>query len=151
MTKVKDIMTPSVRTCQPDTDLAKVASLMWDHDFGFVPVVNAAGRVAGVITDRDICIAAATRGLSPDRISAAQTMSAVVYACMPDDPILSALAVMKNHQVRRLPVIDDTGSLKGVVSMSDIARVTVRHRAIPAKEVVSALAAVSESRRIAAA
>ena len=73
--KVRDIMTAAVYTCQPDTDLGTVAGIMWDHDCGFVPVVDASGAAVGLITDRDICMAAATRRLAPDRIAASQAMS----------------------------------------------------------------------------
>ena len=72
--QVQQIMTTDVVTCRPDTNLAVVAKLMWDRDCGFVPVIDAAGRVAGVITDRDICIASATRRLLPDQITAAKAM-----------------------------------------------------------------------------
>ena len=64
--QIKHIMTTDIATCQPDTNLAVVAKLMWDRDCGIVPVIDAAGTVAGVITDRDICIASATRRALPE-------------------------------------------------------------------------------------
>jgi CBS domain-containing protein len=70
--QVKQIMTSEIATCRPDTKLAVIAKLMWDRDCGFAPVVDAAGKVAGVITDRDICIASATRRLLPEQITAAR-------------------------------------------------------------------------------
>jgi CBS domain-containing protein len=69
---VRDAMSTTVRVCRPDTDLAAVAKLMWDHDCGFVPVVDPAGGIVEVITDHDICMASATRRSSPERISATQ-------------------------------------------------------------------------------
>jgi len=81
--KVRDVMTADVQACQPATDLAAVTKVMWDHDCGFVPVVDRAGTVVGAITDRDICIAAATRGLPPAQIAAFQVMSSPVRACLP--------------------------------------------------------------------
>ena len=149
--KVRDIMTTAVYSCQPDTDLGAVAGLMWDHDCGFVPVVDAAGAVVGLVTDRDICIAAATRRLAPERISASQAMSHAVRACLPDDSVSEALAMMKHFKVRRLPVIDPHGILQGVVSMNDIARTTASRPGIPAKEVIATLAEICEHRTIAAA
>ena len=59
--KVRDLMTSRVRTCRPSTSLADVVSEMWEGDCGVLPVVNDEGRVIGMITDRDICIALATR------------------------------------------------------------------------------------------
>jgi CBS domain-containing protein len=149
--KIREIMTADVHACQPDTDLGKVAGIMWDHDCGIVPVVDPSGAVIGLVTDRDICVAAATRGLPPERISAAQAMGHPVRACLPDDSVQAALATMKEFQIRRLPVIDSNGILKGIVSMNDIARAAERRPGIPAKEIVSTLAGICEHRVIAAA
>ena len=68
--KVRALMTSDVETCRPDTDLAAVARAMWDRDCGFIPVIDAAGALRGVVTDRDICIASATRRLLPEYMSA---------------------------------------------------------------------------------
>ena len=149
--KVRDIMTAAVYTCQPDTDLGRVAGIMWDHDCGLVPVVDASGAVAGLITDRDICMAAATRGLAPDRISASQAMSQSVRGCLPDDSVPEALGMMKHFKVRRLPVIDAHGFLQGVVSMSDIARATDAKKGLAPKDVVSTLVEICEHRTLATA
>jgi len=149
--KVRDIMTTGVYTCQPDTDLARVAVLMWDHDCGFVPVVDASGAVTGLITDRDVCMAAATRGLALQHIAASQAMSQSVRACLPDDEISEALNLMKHFKVRRLPVIDAHGYLQGVISMNDIARCTDMKKGLAAKDVVSTLAEIGEHRTLTAA
>jgi len=144
--KVRDVMTADVQACQPDTDLAAVTKLMWDHDCGFVPVVDRAGTVVGAITDRDICIAAATRGLPPAQIAAFQVMSSPVRACLPSDTITNVLATMKQFKVRRLPVIDANGLLKGVVSMNDIVLATEHSKGPALKAIVSTLAAICEHR-----
>ena len=149
--KVREIMTINVHACQPDTDLGTAAGMMWDHDCGFIPVVGASGTVLGLLTDRDICIAAATRRLPPDRVSAAQAMSDSVHACFPDDSVSIALATMKQFKVRRLPVIDANGILNGVVSINDIARAADVRRGVPAKDVVSTLAGICEPRSLTAA
>jgi CBS domain-containing protein len=148
--KVRDIMTAAVFTCQPDTDLARVAGLMWDHDCGFVPVVDASGAVAGLITDRDICMAAASRGLALPHIAASQAMSQSVRACLPDDDISEALDMMKHFKVRRLPVIDAHGYLQGVISMSDITRAADANRGLASKDVVSTLAEICDHRTLTA-
>jgi CBS domain-containing protein len=149
--KIREIMTADVQVCQPDTDLGKVASMMWDRDCGIVPVVGPSGAVIGLVTDRDICIAAATRGLPPERISAAQAMGHPVRACFPDDSVQAVLATMKEFKLRRLPVIDSNGILRGIASMNDIVRAAERRPGIPAKEIVSALVGICEPRVIAAA
>lgn len=142
---VRNLMSAPTAICRPDSDLAAAAKLMWDHDCGFLPVVNAAGTVAGVVTDRDICMATATRRLLPEHISAAQAMSGHVHACLPDDAVTDALAAMKTFQVRRLPVIDANGRLQGVISLNDIALAT---KGVAATDVVSALAGICAHRQL---
>lgn len=138
----RELMSTPPQTCRPSTDLAAVTQLMWNHDCGFVPVVDAGGHVAGVITDRDICIAAATRRLLPERISADQAMSTSVHACMPDDDVEAVLAAMKAHQVRRVPVVDGNGHLQGVVSLNDVVRAVGKKGAPTAAAVVATLAGI---------
>ena len=143
--KIQSIMTKDVATCGPGTDLAAVATLMWQRDCGIVPVVGA-GAVVGVITDRDICIAAATRGLAPSHIVAGDAMSQPIHACMAGDDVSEALAVMKQFRVRRLPVIDESGRLKGVVSMNDLVPATGRTKGPAAKDVLATLSAICAHR-----
>ena len=147
--KTSDIMVKNVQACRPETDLAAVAKLMWDHDCGFIPVVDAAGSVVGAITDRDICIATATRGQPPDRLAAADVMSGPVRACLPSDTIVNVLAEMKRFRVRRLPVIDAHGRLTGVISMNDIVLAAERSKGPTLKPIVSTLAAICEHRTVA--
>jgi CBS domain-containing protein len=146
----RDLMSTPPQACQPTTDLAAIAHLMWDYDCGFVPVVEADGRLAGVITDRDICIAAATRRHLPERIAASQAMSTSVHACLPDDDVTSVLSAMGRYQVRRLPVVDTHGRLQGVVSMNDVVRAVGKAGAPTATAVVDALAGICAPRAVAA-
>jgi len=146
----RELMSTPPQTCQPTTDLAAVAHLMWNHDCGFVPVVDSDGRLAGVVTDRDICIASATRRMLPERIAAAQAMSTAVHACGPDDDLASVLATMKQHQIRRVPVVDQAGRLQGIVSMNDVVRAVGKRGAPTAAVVVDAMAGVCAPRAVAA-
>lgn len=142
--KVKDVMTSDVKACGPDTNLAEAVKNMWEGDCGALPVVNDDGRVAGMITDRDICIAVATRGRSADRIAVRQVArNQVLHTCLPDDDATVALQAMQAHKVRRLPVVDAEGHLRGIVSLNDI--VTHAGAASPT-DVVSALASICEHR-----
>ena len=149
--KASDIMMTNVQTARPDTNLAAVAKLMWDHDCGFIPVVDAAGKVVGTITDRDICMATATRREPPERLAAENVMNGPVRACQPGDSIVNVLAEMKQFRVRRLPVIDAHGRLKGVVSMNDIVLAAERTKGPALKPIVSTLAAICEHRAVAPA
>jgi CBS domain-containing protein len=145
--QVKQLMTSDTATSRPDTNLAAVAKLMWDRDCGFVPVVDAAGRVTGVITDRDICIASATRRLLPEQITAAQAMRrAPIHTAQPEDTIEKALATMKQFQVRRLPVVGADGILKGVISMNDIVLASQQKDGPAAADIVSTLSAICAHR-----
>jgi CBS domain-containing protein len=144
--KVKDLMSTPPQTCRPDADLGAIAWVMWNHDCGFVPLIDASGRVAGIVTDRDICMAVATRHRLPESIAAAEMITGPVHTCRPDDTVSGALATMKQFKVRRLPVIDSTGRLQGVISMNDIVLASDRKRKPAAGEVVSAMAAICAHR-----
>lgn len=118
--KVKDLMTSPVQSCGPDTNLAAAAGMMWDSDCGILPVVNHAGKVIGLITDRDICMAVATKHRLASDIAVWETISGKVQACNPNDDIKDALAVMRQGRVRRLPVVDEDGLLIGMFSLNDL-------------------------------
>jgi CBS domain-containing protein len=120
---VRELQTSNVKTVSPDTDLAVVAKLMWEGDCGAVPVVTDDRKVIGMITDRDICIAAATRSKPPAEIRAGEVISTNhgVHAVKPDDDVRTALRTMRKHKVRRLPVVDREQRLAGIVSINDLA------------------------------
>ena len=142
--RVRDVMTSDVRTCRPDTNLAEAVREMWEGDCGALPVVNDEGRVTGMITDRDICIALATRGRSADRVAVREVAQGPVHTCLADDDTATALETMKTHRVRRLPVIDADGHVRGILSLNDV--VTHTGSALPT-EVVRTLAGICEHRR----
>jgi len=120
---VRELQTSNVKTVSPDTDLAVVAKLMWEGDCGAVPVVTDDRKVIGIITDRDICIAAATRSKQPAEIRASEVISTNhgIHAVKPDDDVRIALRAMRKHRVRRLPVVDREQRLTGIVSINDLA------------------------------
>jgi CBS domain-containing protein len=142
--KVRDLMTSQVRTCRPDMNLAEAVKEMWDGDCGALPVVNDEGRVTGVITDRDICIAMATRGRTADRIAVRDVASGHAHTCLVEDDSTAALQAMGLHRVRRLPVVDREGHIRGILSLNDI--VTHAGAASP-KEIVSTLAGIGGHER----
>ena len=141
--KVREIMTSDVKTCRRETSLAEAVKLMWDRDCGALPIVNSDGTVSGMITDRDICIAIATRGRTADRIAVGDVAAGQVCTCAPDDEAIAALQTMKSQRVRRLPVVDANGRLKGILSLNDV----VTQGAASATEIVSTIASISEHRR----
>jgi CBS domain-containing protein len=119
--KVQEVMTGKVTTCKPETNLATAAMLMWDNDCGVLPVLTDDGRVVGMVTDRDICIAAATKRRDIVDIPVYEVISGRLYACSPDDNVQEALKIMQQEKVRRLPVIDADGALQGLLSINDVA------------------------------
>jgi predicted transcriptional regulator len=96
------------------------AELMWKANCGFLPVTESDGKVCGVITDRDICIALGTRNKVAGEVSVREVMSNKLYACSPEDEIHVALLSMREGRVRRLPVIDSDKKAVGVLSMDDV-------------------------------
>ena len=118
--KVQDVMTSPARSCTPETTLVEAACTMWDHDKGSLPVLDTSGRPAGMITDRDICMALARKNRFPGDIRVREVMSPHPFVCRPSDPMETTLAMMAKQQVRRLPVVDGQGRLVGIVSVNDV-------------------------------
>ena len=116
--------------------------MMWDRDCRFIPVVDAAGALRGFLTDRDICIPVATRRVLPEYMSAHQVVTHPVHACLPDDEVSDALEAMRRYKVRRLPVIDSSGTVKGVISTNDTVLASEPGLGPDPKEIVSTLAAI---------
>jgi CBS domain-containing protein len=122
--KVREIMTSDVKSCSVDTNLATAAEIMWKHDCGAIPVTDGGGSVVGMITDRDICIAAATRSRAEGDIQVGEVLSKQLRSCSPADDVRSAMETMRTEQLRRLPVVESDGRLAGIVSLHDIAMQT---------------------------
>jgi CBS domain-containing protein len=119
--KVKELMTTDVKRCSLETNLAAAARIMWEGDCGAVPVTDERDHVVGIITDRDICIAAATRPRTEGEIPVKDVISGALYTCAPGDDVRAALDTMKARKIRRLPVVEQGGRLVGIVSIHDIA------------------------------
>jgi CBS domain-containing protein len=151
--KVQEVMVERPVTCRPTTDLASCARKMWDGDFGFLPVVGERGDVVGVVTDRDICMAAAMRDVRPGDILVRDAMTTPVHACSVEDDVDDAIACMRDHQLRRLPVTDVDGVVRGVVSLNDLVlgardagAPDVAAPTIPCEKVMEALRAIARHR-----
>jgi len=119
-TKVREAMTDRPRCVTPDTPIRQVAEVMEADDIGAVPVLEGE-RLAGMVTDRDIVIRAIARGKDPNGMPVREIFSPDAVTVGPDDDLSSALALMAEHQVRRLPVVDQEDRLVGIVSQADVA------------------------------
>jgi CBS domain-containing protein len=118
--KVKEIMSTNPKACTLTDNLSAAAGLMWENDCGILPVVAEGGKVVGLITDRDICMAANLNGRNLWNIAVEDVISGEVFACKPEDDIHSVLTTMQENKVRRLPVVAADGTLEGILSMNDI-------------------------------
>lgn len=151
--KISQIMKKDVEICGPDDNLAAAASRMWDCDIGCLPVVDGQGQVIGMVTDRDVCMAALTRGQPLHQIPVSVAMSKEVLSCPPDATLIEAEEIMRSGQVRRLPVIDSDACLVGIISLNDLAllaehEIGRKNRDVSAQEITATLAAVCQPRRV---
>lgn len=117
---VQAIMTSSPYYAARRATMADIAKLMADHEIGVVPIVDAANRVLGILTDRDLCKAIATMNRPACDIPALTLASKPVITCGPEEELESALKTMRNHHIRRLPVVDKDGKLQGILSIDDV-------------------------------
>ena len=118
-TQVRDVMTPSVRTASPGQSLAEAAEVMKAEDVGSVPVVEE-GRLVGILTDRDIVIGAVAERRDPQTVKVDEVASRELVTVEPDQDLDEALALMAQHRVRRLPVVEGD-RLVGVLAQADVA------------------------------
>ncbi|HKE14726.1 MAG TPA: CBS domain-containing protein [Kofleriaceae bacterium] len=149
---VEQLMSRPAVTINASDSLGRAAQLLWDHDFGALPVVDDDGCLVGMITDRDICMACYLRGQPPADISVDQAMARQVYACAPGDPIGVAEKLMSQYQVRRVPVADPVARVVGVFTLTDLARLAdqgggLRRPDVTDAEVSRTLAAICQPRR----
>jgi CBS domain-containing protein len=150
--RVEQLMTRDVKACRADDTVSRAAQLMWEFDCGCVAVIsaNGDGGIVGVITDRDIAIAAYTQGLPLSTIPVSTAMASRVVCCHANDGISQAEALMRDHRVRRLPVLDKHERLAGIISINDIARETQREAGrsrkpeVGAEDLAATLAAICE-------
>lgn len=139
--KAKDLMTPQPRTCSPATNLAAAAEIMLAADCGMLPVVDE-GRLVGVVTDRDLYIALATRNRCAADLTVGDVAQSPVYTCTPEDEADAVLATMRTHRVRRVPVEGFGGTVLGVISLDDVAVAAGADRALADRDVVATLQAI---------
>ncbi|HEX5972724.1 MAG TPA: CBS domain-containing protein [Gemmatimonadaceae bacterium] len=124
---ISELMSKDPRTVTPDTPVSEAAQLMKEEDIGMVPVIERVGgaetrgRLVGVITDRDIAIRTVAEGRAVDS-PVRDVMSSGVRTATPNDSVESVMELMGREQVRRVPIVDERGSLVGVVSQADLAR-----------------------------
>jgi CBS domain-containing protein len=143
------VMTSDVCACSPQDTLNRAAQLMWEHDCGFLPVVDDGRRVVSVVTDRDVCMGVYTQGKPLWDLPVSSVMSPALYTCKPGDDATDVERLMRDKKIRRIPVIDDSGELVGVVTLGDLARRSQTGRlqkATSGLAIAKTLAAICEPR-----
>lgn len=120
--EVNQLMKHPVVSCEQNDSLETAARVMWENDCGCVPVRDGEGHLVGMITDRDVCMAAYLQGGPLRTHYVASAMSREVFSVRPDSTIAECQAIMRANQVRRVPVVDDAGVLVGILSLNDVAR-----------------------------
>lgn len=119
-TRIADVMTRRPRVVQPDATVADAAQIMRQLDVGALPVCDGS-RLIGMLTDRDITVRATADGRDPHHTSVRDVMTPGVAWASEDDPVEAAARIMREHRIRRLPIVDDRHTLVGVVSLGDLA------------------------------
>src|SRR5262245_29100007 len=118
--KVKDVMHKGVDWVDPDTPIAEIAKLMREHDIGAIPI-GKDDRLIGMVTDRDIvCKGLAADDFDPARTTARDVMTQNIHCCRDDDDLAKAVQHMEELKIRRLPVINKSKRLVGMLSLGDI-------------------------------
>jgi CBS domain-containing protein len=118
---IGDVMTSNPQSIEPSTSVADAARLMRDNDVGSLPVVEN-GRLAGIVTDRDIAVRAVAEGKDPQSTNVSEVYSGDLVTVDPQQDLDEALRLMARHQVRRLPVVEEDGRLVGIVAQADVAQ-----------------------------
>jgi CBS domain-containing protein len=144
--RCRDIMTRDVTVATRETTLDAVARMMRDEDTGVIPVVERApnltdlaeterpdvnriesnvagssGKLIGLLTDRDIVVRALAEGKDPRTVRAEEIMTTDIHTAQPNDRVVEAVRKMGDKQVRRIPIVDRDGTLRGIISMADVA------------------------------
>jgi CBS domain-containing protein len=117
----REIMTPAPQCCSGETTLNEVANLMVEADCGEIPVTDASYRLIGVITDRDIVCRVVAKGKNPAAVTAAECMTEPVVVVKEDTTLDDVLGVMEENQIRRVPVVDESGCCCGIIAQADVA------------------------------
>ena len=117
--RCREIMTSSVKTATKEMSIRDVAAMMRDGDMGSIPVVEA-GKLVGIVTDRDIVVRSIAEGKDAST-PVAEAMTTEIFSVRPDDFAFEAIRLMGDKQVRRVPVVEDDGRLAGIIAMADIA------------------------------
>jgi CBS domain-containing protein len=120
--RVKNVMTKDPSCCLPSDATPKAAGIMRAENVGVVPVIEneQSLKVVGVVTDRDLCMKVVAEARDPNAVTVEACMTPRVVTCSPTDAVKQVMELMKENQIRRVPVVDEQGRLLGIVAMADL-------------------------------
>lgn len=120
--RAKHVMTKDPSSCVPSDSAQHAARIMRDQDAGIVPVIDneLSRKVVGVVTDRDLCMNIVAEGRPPHAVNVAECMTTKVVICSPNDSIDKATELMRDNLIRRVPVVNESGQLLGIVALADV-------------------------------
>ncbi|HZS25279.1 MAG TPA: CBS domain-containing protein [Gaiellaceae bacterium] len=118
---IRELMTDNPRSMESGQTVMEAARLMRDEDVGIIPVVEGE-KLVGMVTDRDIAVRVVAEGKSPESVTVGEIASRELVTLDPQQDLDEALRLMARHQVRRLPVVEEDGTLVGIVAQADVAR-----------------------------
>ena len=127
--RIKHVMTKDPRCCLSSDSAMKAASIMREEHAGVVPVIDdeQSRRIVGVVTDRDLCMTVVAEGRDPHTTTVEECMTTKVVSCSPNDAVEKVTELMRENQIRRVPVVNEGWELQGIVSLGDVVeRATIK-------------------------
>ncbi len=144
---IEEIMTTEIQCCNRNTSLNEIASQMWEYNCGAIPVIDDESKPVGMVTDRDIAMSCTLNHKAPWELEASTVIgNRELFTCSQDDSLETALAIMSDNKIRRLPVTDQDGYLVGILTIDDIiarSNSGKPEKALSYKNTMSTLKAVS--------
>ena len=136
MERLRDVMTTGVETVAPGDTIRFAAEKMNALDVGSLPVCDGE-RLIGVVTDRDLAVRAVANGCDPNRTAVVEAMTPELVYALEEQGVEDAVELMREHEIRRLPIVDERRRLVGIVALADLATRTGGAMASEALEGVS--------------
>jgi CBS domain-containing protein len=119
--KIVEVMTREVHTCNVKDSVVKAAKQMERYNVGSIPVLDDEGRLCGILTDRDIVLRGVAKERDLTQATCEDVMTDELTCCQPDTDVHEAANLLAEHQIRRLPVVDEQGRLIGICAIGDLA------------------------------
>jgi CBS domain-containing protein len=123
MKKCNEVMTKDPVCCQPNDKVVEAAKLMKSENIGSIPVIEneQTKKLVGIVTDRDLALKIVAEGLDAASTKVDAVMTRKVVTCLASDDLQKALDAMSEHQLRRIPVVDNDNKIVGIIAQADVA------------------------------